>query len=387
MLGLQSAISIFMLAIVLIVYFQNQQMESRSNIYPRSEILVLQRLGLESIRSRHDTLRTEFANIPGVENVTFSSQVPYEQNHSGMSVGAVAGDKTSSFMIMRIRMDEYFLDSYNIPLLAGRNFDREISTDMFRDDAQSVNVIVNEMALEKLGFGSPANSIGRVFYQFLDDHEEKTGPSLAFTIVGVVPSQNFQGFHNRIKPTTYLMDPNAFINASVRVKGVDMQATLKELESVWDGLVPDYPMQSRYLDGIFDDFYKFFAILSGILSGFAFLALALSSIGLFGLAAYMVQGRTKEIGLRKVMGANLMQITRLLIWQFSKPVMWAMVVALPAAYFGSNIYLNFFADRLNLIEGIILAAGLVAVVFSWAIVALHAVKVARSNPIIALRYE
>ena len=130
-----------------------------------------------------------------------------------------------------------------------------------------------------------------------------------------------------------------------------------------------------------------FSTMTKVLSGFAFIALMLSMIGLFGLAAFMAARRTKEIGIRKVMGASLIQIVRMLIWQFSKPVMWALLVALPVSYFASNIYLNFFADRLDKIEGIVLGAGILAVGFSWATVAVHAVKIARSSPIHALRYE
>ena len=117
------------------------------------------------------------------------------------------------------------------------------------------------------------------------------------------------------------------------------------------------------------------------------MALMLSLIGLFGLAAFMAERRTKEIGIRKVMGASMVQIVQLLIWQFSKPVMWALVIALPLSYFASSTYLNFFADRLTMPAGIVAIAGLLAVVFSWAIVAIHATKIARANPIKALRYE
>jgi putative ABC transport system permease protein len=123
------------------------------------------------------------------------------------------------------------------------------------------------------------------------------------------------------------------------------------------------------------------------LAGFALIALSLALIGLFGLAAFMAAQRTKEIGVRKVLGASSTQIARLLVWQFSKPVAWALAIALPAAYFGANIYLNFFAERIESPIFILLVSGLAAVLLAWSTVAGHAIRIARSNPVLALRYE
>ncbi len=127
--------------------------------------------------------------------------------------------------------------------------------------------------------------------------------------------------------------------------------------------------------------------MNAALAAFAFVALSLALIGLFGLAAFMASQRTKEIGVRKVLGASSMQIARLLVWQFSKPVMWALVVALPTAFLASKLYLDFFADRIGSQIGILTIAGLVAVVLAWATVAGHAIRIARANPVLALRYE
>jgi len=116
-------------------------------------------------------------------------------------------------------------------------------------------------------------------------------------------------------------------------------------------------------------------------------ALALALIGLFGLAAFMAGQRTREIGIRKVLGANSLQVARLLVWQFSKPVLWALVIALPLAYMASRTYLTFFADRINGEVVILLVSGLIAVLLAWGTVAGHAVRISRASPILALRYE
>lgn len=127
--------------------------------------------------------------------------------------------------------------------------------------------------------------------------------------------------------------------------------------------------------------------MNGVLAGFAALALMLALIGLFGLAAFMARSRTKEIGVRIVLGASVPQIIRLLLWQFSKPVMWAVLFALPLAYLAANLYLQFFAERISFQVPIIILSGVIAIVLACLIIAIHAIKVATTNPVFALRYE
>ena len=141
------------------------------------------------------------------------------------------------------------------------------------------------------------------------------------------------------------------------------------------------------MEDTFNMVFQIFSAMGIVVGAFAFVAMTLSFIGLFGLSAFMAERRTKEIGIRKVMGANMKQIVRLLVWQFSTPALWAALVAAPLAYLAAGQYLNFFADRISFEGGIVFAAGVIAIVFAWVIVAVHAIKIARSNPVKALRYE
>lgn len=383
MLGLQFTISIFMLAMVIVVYAQNQKVMDSSTIYPRSQILTLMRLGIDSIQERKETLRNELLQIDGVENVTYSSQVPYEQSSSSTTVATEAGNDENSFSLMQIRIDDRFLATYNIPLLAGRDLEAANSADTLKSEVFAANVLVNELALDRFGFGSPQEALGSVYYDVPDDREPR-----AYTIVGVLPNQNFQGFHNEIKPMVFYMSEGPYGLASIRIaSGTSMQRVLRDVENTWTDVIPEYPIQTRFLDESFEDGFGIFRLTTQVLGGFAVVALLLSTIGLFGLAAFMAQSRTKEIGIRKVMGANITQIVRLLIWQFSRPVLWSLLVALPLAYLSSDMYLNFFADRIAAPAGIVAASGVLAVLFAWGIVAIHAIRVARANPIRALRYE
>jgi putative ABC transport system permease protein len=383
MIGAQFAISAFMLSIVAIVYMQNEKVKEASYEFPRSEIYGLNRLGLESIQERLETLRFELEAIPNIDSVAFSSQVPYEQNNSTTNVTAQAGDEAGKFSIQLLRMSPEFLAAYDIPLLAGRNLSRDIANDkLVQEETEVLNVLINEMALDRLGISSPQEAINQRFYD-LDDEDALR----EFVIIGVVPTQNIVGLFNSEKPWFYTYQPEAFREASIRISSGNMMDTVEAIEDVWKRVIPEYPMQGRFLDEVFDDVYKILKYMNMALAGFAFVALALALVGLFGLAAFMAAQRTKEIGVRKVLGANTLQIARLLVWQFSRPVLWALALALPAAYFAADVYLNFFADRINSPILVLLVAGGIAVMFAWGTVAGHAIRIARANPILALRYE
>ena len=215
----------------------------------------------------------------------------------------------------------------------------------------------------------------------------KAGRQAEYIVVGVVPTQNIVGLFNEEKAWMYQYAPTSLRIGSIRITGGNIIDTVADIENVWERVVPEYPIQGRFLDDVFNDIYDILRMMNAALAGFAIVALSLALIGLFGLAAFMAAQRTKEIGVRKVLGASSTQIARLLVWQFSTPVLWALLVALPAAYFGSNIYLNFFADRIQSTIPILIVAGFIAVLLAWMTIAGHAYRIARSNPILALRYE
>ena len=313
----------------------------------------------------------------------FSSQVPYEQSNSQRDYTATPGDEAGEFRVNQLRFTPGFLETYNIPLLAGRNLSRDIANDEFvAGESEVINVLVNELTLARMGIESPQEAINKRLYRTSDE-----GTLRELVIVGVVPTQNILGLFNQEKPWVFSYSAPSMRIASVRITGGNMLDTIEEIEDIWKRVIPDYPMQGRFLDEIFDDVYDVLKYMNMALAGFAFVALSLAMIGLFGLAAFMATQRTKEIGVRKVLGASSMQIARLLVWQFSKPVMWALAVALPVAFFASKVYLDFFADRIEAPVVILIVAGVVAVALAWATVAGHAIRIARANPVHALRYE
>jgi putative ABC transport system permease protein len=386
MIGVQFSLSIFMLAIVLVVYFQNRMIEQSSSIFPKAQIVLLERVGVAEIRQRHETLQNQLTALPGVENASFSSQVPFQQSNSSNEVSRAPGDRSSSMVIQNVSIDTGFLETYDIPLLAGRALGREVANDVRLEDAKQVNVLINQLAMENLGFVSADDALGQSYFTLPGAEEEDQQP-VQFTIVGILPSQNYLGLHNKIKPMAFFIEPAINQMASIRVSGGNLPATLEAIENVWEQINPDYPIQQSFLDDTFNDVYVIFRTINKVLAGFAMLALSLALIGLFGLAAYMAQRRTREIGIRKVLGARVDQIVRLLVWQFSLPVLWSLLVAIPLAWSLSGIYLNFFNERTSALPLIILLASVIGLVTAWLIVAGHALRIASASPIQSLRYE
>ncbi|RZV31748.1 MAG: FtsX-like permease family protein [Chromatiales bacterium] len=340
------------------------------------------RLSVEGIQGRLETLKYEIEAIPNVSMVAYSSQVPFEQNNSQSSVSLKPGDEAGQINLHTMDMSPDYFETYDTPLLAGRGFDRAIAQDLYQEDADSINVVINELAVQNLQFGTPSEAVNQRFYRLDED-----GNATEYIVIGVVPTQNIVGLFNEVKPWMFFNDPEGFRIGSIRITGGNIMDTVETIENAWDRVIPEYPMQGRFLDETFDDVYNILKFMNMALAGFAFIALALASVGLFGLAAFMATQRTKEIGMRKVLGASTTQIARLLVWQFSTPVLWALAVALPAAYFATTTYLNFFAERIDSPIPILVVAGALAVTLAWSTVAGHAIRIARSNPIVALRYE
>lgn len=387
MIGVQFMLSIFMLGMVLIVFFQNGKVKDSSLIFPKDEVLVLREMSKQDLVDRQDILENELLNNPHISSVTFASQVPFEQSNSTTYIMRNEGEVEARLSSNRIWTDDSFIPTFGINVLAGENFSKDNSSHYQSDtDARNASVMINELLREQLGFVTNEEAIGQSIYAMPNEEGLET---FRFDIIGVFETQNILGLHNQIRPfMLQWRDFNHYFGA-IRIAQGAPASIVDEIESIWEKVNPDYPIEHQFLNDIFEDIYTIFRIMNSVLAGFAGVALTLALIGLFGLAAYMARTRTKEIGIRKVLGANEQQLVKMMLWQFSKPVMWAILIAIPLAYLASGAYLNFFADRieLSLQVPLIIIGGVAAVALSWSVIALHAIKVARSNPVLALHYE
>jgi putative ABC transport system permease protein len=256
-------------------------------------------------------------------------------------------------------------------------------TEVRRIAERGFNIVLNQAAVDRLGLGSAAAAVGKQVGVPLFGQE--FGP-VAATIVGVVQDSRYRSLRQPVEPILYY-DSGVYIWLAVRYDGVDPQKVRADAGRIWRRLLPQVPFEADFAEEKLAGLYGADEARGRTFGGFAVLAIAIACLGLFGLAAFTAERRTKEIGIRKVFGARIRHIVQLLAWQFSKPVIVANLVAWPVAWWLMRDWLNGFDARIALGPGPFLLAGFLALAIALGTIAGHAVKVARLNPIHALRYE
>ena len=390
----QFAVSIGLIICTAIVYAQTSYARNVDAGYKRDGLLQIDGIGRPQAEKVIDSLRHEIRRIPGViaigrtniavangHNSTTDVQIPGQPEHVSLGVYGT---------------DEGFFDAMGIKLLAGRT----LSDARPMDDAttpsppspevqqalvrRGVNVVVSREAARRLGFASPREAIGKQIQTSIVDSDYGLVPS---TIVGVVDDVRYRSVRDPLQPMFYLYDTGIVSQLMVRFKGRNPSAVYDRAEAIWQRLVPDIPFQARFVDDIVSKLYDRDEARAQLFGAFAILAVVIGCLGLFGLAAFTAERRTKEIGIRKVLGARTRDIVRLLVWQFSRPVLIANIIAWPIAWWVMRNWLNGFDVRMPLGPAPFVVAGLLALVIAIATIGGHAWRVAQTNPVKALRYE
>ena len=391
LIGAQFAISIFLLASVAIVYAQNKKMENESDMFPHSEILHIAGLRVEGQYINRDRFRLELKKSPLVKNVTFSSQTPFSDVRWQANVLSEQGDLESEVEFYRMLVDSEFMATYDIELLAGRNLDRKFSQDVYVEDVSEIsNILINETAARALGFESPEHAINTKLFR----HPESTSVLREFVIVGVVSDRNILGLNNAVTPWIFHLlntQPTGgvvrFQAASIKFHPDSMDEAFQILSDAWDVVSPNQPVFAESLTTAFDRGYTIFRVMNSVLAALAFVAVMLALVGLFGLTAIISLQRTREIGIRKVLGASSAQILKLLVLQISKPVIWAICVAVPALLVGIKIYFGYFPDHITYWGWIVVVAICLTVLLGWVVIAAQTYRASTGNPVHALRQD
>jgi putative ABC transport system permease protein len=334
--------------------------------------------------STADSLARALRTSPDITDAASSDAVPFSDDHNNISAHAPGATSSEEFALVPASPD--FMHLYGIKLLAGRLLSEQHGADGASPDqlqgknVQPVNVLVNATAARRMGY-SPRAAVGKTLTL-----DALGGASV--TVVGVVADIKQDGPKNAVNGTMYMYWRSFPLgHLSVRLRNGREQEALAFIDRTWHAFAPGTAIQRHFLD---DDYNRQFQAdeRQGTLFGiFVVIAIFIACLGLFGLAAFTAGRRTKEIGIRKVFGARIRDVVFLLLWQFTIPVLIANAIAWPVAWYYLHGWLQTFAYRISLSPVYFIGAGLMALVIAWATIFAHALRIARANPINALRYE
>jgi putative ABC transport system permease protein len=341
-----------------------------------------------------ETLRNAVKAVPGVRGAACASAgaVAFGSN-ADMSF---AGDRKA--MLTSSSVDFGFFEVYGIRPVAGRLPDAaRPGDDGGKTGDTAPPILLNETAVRELGFASPRAAIGHlVTWHFnpnftMDNMAPPAPRSTPSEVIGVVPDFTFGSIRQKVDGGFFYVGPkNDMLNSvalNIKLDPSRTADTLKRIDAVWAKISGGMPLQQYFTDQFLLFRYIDNVIQGGFIAVCALIAVSIACLGLFALSAYTAERRTKEIGIRKAMGATSSDILRLLLWQFAKPVLWANVLALPLAWLAMDNWLKGFAYHVDLAPWTFVAAAGAGVVIAWGTVFVHALRVARARPVGALRYE
>jgi putative ABC transport system permease protein len=389
----QFAVSIGLIICTAIIYGQTVYARTIDPGYQRDGLLQLAELDRRQLSDAGEQIAERMKRVPGVDAVgrTTIGVATTNQNNTGIMIPG----NPKPALIGVYTVDEGFFDAMGLKLAAGRWFDEKRPLDDMTLSypsspeeqkalaARGGNIVVNELGARRLGFANPADAVGKQFRTGLVDNEFGLVP---VTVIGVVKDSRFRSVKLPMDDIMFVNAGNGHSNMIIRYHG-DPKAVRAGVERAWKGITSEVPFNAEFSEDILLKLYEAEDARAKVFAGFALLSVVVGCLGLFGLAAFTAERRTKEIGIRKVLGARVRDIVRLLVWQFSKPVIVANLIAWPVAWWVMRGWLNGFDARISLGPTPFLLAALLALAIAIGTIAGHAFKVARSNPIHALRYE
>jgi len=363
----QFSVAIFLIAATLLVQKQmNLIMENSLGFNKEQVVLVENIYYMENLEAYIDELRT----LPEVIQVSSSAWVPGDKI-TNWGFGAEGMEK--SFSLNANLTDESYVETMGMEMVSGRYFSEEFGADTGK-------IVLNETAVNLLEMDDP---IGIITYLWND----RARP---YEVIGVVKDYHWESKQMEVRPHALMLLAEGFRNPyylSVRIAGTDYQKIIKILQRDWEKFVPEIPFEYEILDKHYDGIYKNEKQTRSLLTIFSIIAIIISCLGLFGLASFMAERKTKEIGIRKTNGATTSNILRLLSLDFTKWVLLANVFAVPLTWVAMKKWLETFAYRVEIPIWIFIVAGFLAFLIALATVSFHAIRASRQNPSMSLRYE
>ena len=368
----QFTLSMALIAGTGIIFSQLNHLRSHELGFKKDQMMVIDFGDDVGVQNKIETVKRALAAHPNVISVAASRAVPGEfLPNAYTEIQSADGQmKNNSPLIYEIDFD--FIPNFQIPMVAGRAYSRDFPADSAK------SMIINEAAARLYGYANPADAVGKKFSQW-----GREG-----TIIGVVKDFNFRSLHLPVEPLTLRYGyPWSLGRISLLLKSENTRSTISDLKKIWDRESPQRPFLYSFLDESFSRQYETDAQFGKVFSLFSALAIFIACLGLFGLATFTAEQRTKEIGIRKVLGSSVTGIVTLISKDFIKLVAIAIVIAIPLTWWSMNQWLNDFAYRVHVGPGIFLIASAIAILVAVITISFQSVKAALANPVNSLRNE
>ena len=367
----QFSISIILIVATAVVYEQLYFMQNQQLGFKKDHLLVIDFQFDARINQQDETVVKRLTGIPGIDLVSMSSCIPGRANHKFLTKVEKQDDEIQELLSDTYFVDYDFLLQYEIEVVAGRDFSRQFASD------HRNAMIINEAAARTLGYHDPNDAIGKRFWQ-------RGGSGL---IIGVVKDFHFHSFQEEVQPLTFLVSKSFFTFLSIKISSQNLPQTIGRIENEWQQLVPGLPLIYFFADDAYNAQYVAEERFGKLFICFAALAIILSCLGLLGLSVFSITRRTREIGIRKILGAPLFGIVSLLTKEFMLLIVVAFIIAVPVTWISMNQWLQEFAYRINISWWIFVAAGMACLLVAFATISFMAIKAALANPVEALKTE
>jgi putative ABC transport system permease protein len=368
----QFSISIILIIATAIVFQQLKYMQNKALGYNKEHVVNFTYTA--ALNDNYESFKTELLSNSNIQAIARSSRIPTGRLLDAMGSQMNNGDTMAPTKadIKFVVIDEDYMPAYGIKTVAGRNFSKDFGMD-------TSAFLINEAATKALGLPTAAAAVGKKFKYGMREG----------TIVGVVNDFHFESLHQRILPMVFFMPTGTgnYGNLSIKIAGNNVSDGLKHIEKTWKKFLPQIPYDYNFLDTRFERLYESENRQGTIFTVFAFIAIFIACLGLLGLSAFAISQRIKEIGIRKVLGADAGNIVGLLSKDFLKLVAIAAIIAFPVAWFAMSKWLEDFAYRISIPWWIFIIAGAIAALIAFATIALQALKAAYANPVKNLRTE
>ncbi|WP_197901553.1 FtsX-like permease family protein [Rhodocytophaga rosea] len=367
----QFSISLMLMVGTIMVYRQLNFMKDQNLGFSKEQVVVLPVRGGASIRENYEVIKSEFKNHTSITDAAASASVPGRRvENFAVSLLGEADDKGQSMYYLFVDFD--FLKLYNIGTVAGRAFDKNIIT-----DAENA-FMINETALKAFGWVLPEEAIGKKLGAGFGRNGE---------IIGVYKDFHYRSLQAPIEPLIMAVNVDRLNHISLKVQTKDLPATMAFVEKKWQELFPNHPYEYFFLDEEFNKQYAADEKIGRTFLVFTSIAICVACLGLFGLATFTAEQRTKEIGVRKVLGASASNIVLLLSTDFTKLVLIAFLIATPVSYVLINKWLENFASRIEVGWDAFIIAGILVFIIALLTVSYQSLKAALMNPVKSLRNE